>query len=365
MDMPASTASIYPDLANTAYTTRSSIIENRHLIHVAVSTPTSLLYSVGDPQRITLIRSTAKPAQALAILTTPGVSETLSDEDVALVCASHSAEPAHVDRARAILARAGVPEAELSCGGHASISDDVNASWAEDGVKPTGIHNNCSGKHAGMLAANKQLGGAPKGYELADSPIGVRVRNAVGSLVGECQWGLDGCNLPAPAMELQRLARMYAMFAAAKDRDEGGEDDDDGDSDQTVNGTSSPYTATMARIFTAMSTHPHLVGGKGRFCTELMASVPGVIGKVGADGVYGVGLRSGVCDEDGPVGIAVKVEDGNRRILYAVVCEVLARLGAGSDEERALVDEFKLGREVNSAGVEVGRIEMPFKLRVH
>jgi L-asparaginase II len=327
---------------------RGGIVENRHQIHAAVTTPTGeLLYAVGDPTRLTLIRSAAKPAQSVAVLealaspsptSTLPPSFTLSDADVALMSASHSSEPAHLAHAAALLERGGNSPADLKCGGHAAISPAVNDQWIRDGVVPEGIHNNCSGKHAGMLAAARALG-ADKDYHLPAHPVQQRVRGVVEDLVGplgEVRWAVDGCNLPAPAMPLTSLAAMYAAFAAAR--------------------PGPGREGVMARVFGAMHAHPFQVSGGGRFCAAV-ARIPGVVGKVGADACYGVGVRGR------EIGIAVKVEDGNLDILYAAVAEILERLGVGTEEERRGMEVFHRVERRNTAGVKVGGVSFPFVLR--
>jgi L-asparaginase II len=128
---------------------RCGIIENRHAIHAAVTDTTGkLLFATGNPHRMTLVRSAAKPAQAVAILETGCFEKFGFDEaDLALVCASHSSEERHVDRAKRMLGMIGAEEADLSCGGHAANSEEVNRAWIREGFTPGAVCNNCSGKH--------------------------------------------------------------------------------------------------------------------------------------------------------------------------------------------------------------------------
>ncbi|GMK57626.1 hypothetical protein CspeluHIS016_0404600 [Cutaneotrichosporon spelunceum] len=331
---------------------RGGIIENRHAIHAAITTASGqLLYAVGDPGRLTLIRSAAKPAQSVAVLealaspspaSTLPADFTLSDQDIALMSASHSSEDAHLDHARALLGRGGNSESDLKCGGHPAISAAVNNTWIRDGIVPSGIHNNCSGKHAGMLAAARAL--ASDGYHLPSHPIQGCVKEVVEYLVGglgQVKWAVDGCNLPAPAMPLTSLATMYASFACA-----------DPSSPQ-------PREQLMARVFTAMHDHPFLVSGTGRFCAAI-TSMPGVVGKVGADACYGVGIRKP--DGEG-LGIAVKIEGGNMDILFASVAEIMERLEIGTEEERRPMEVFHKVARRNTAGLKVGEVGFPFVMR--
>jgi L-asparaginase II len=269
---------------------RGGVVENRHIIHASVVDATGkLLFAVGDPGRMTLARSAAKPIQALAILETGACDQFgFDDADLALMCASHSSEDRHISRARSMLRKVDVEETDLRCGGHAALSDVVNRAWTKDGFVPTAICNNCSGKHAGMLAGAKALGSDVKDYHMPTHPMQQQVRRIFEELCGPDEnillWGLDGCNLPAPACPLFMLGKMYALLAASSDVVKT-DIINQNDSDQT-------RTSYMDRIFQAMSRYPEYVGGEGRFCTELSKTFQGIlIGKLGADGCYGLAIR--------------------------------------------------------------------------
>ncbi|KAF4969877.1 hypothetical protein FSARC_2972 [Fusarium sarcochroum] len=343
--------------SNSVVTDRGGIVENIHRVHVAVTdSHGNILYAVGNPARITLARSAAKPAQAVAVIETGGFQDAgFDDIDLALMCASHNAEERHVERARSMLVKAKAQESDYRCGGHASLNPAVNQAWAKSGLDVTGgIYNNCSGKHAGMMAGAIALGASVQDYHSPDNPMQVRVKEVVEQLCPDSslvQWGIDGCNLPAPAFPLFYLAHMFSIFAAAADSDEQEE-----------------RTKNLARVFHAMSDHPEFVGGQGRFCTDLMQAYQGqLFGKVGADGCYGVGVREseqtrrlGTC---GSLGISVKVDDGNLDILYAVVVEVLEQLNIGTPEARKALDKWHHFKRKNTMDVVVGSVSFDFKLR--
>lgn len=340
-------------------TYRGPAVENRHQAHVAVvDAQGRLIYAFGDPQRLTLPRSAVKPAQALAVLETGALERFGFDEaDLALMCASHSSEERHVTRARAMLAKANVSEAEMRCGGHPAISDAVQREWIKRDFTPTPVCSNCSGKHAGMLAAALAMGRQTKDYERADHPLQQHVKRTLAELVdlddAQIAWGIDGCNLPTPSFPLERLARLFVKLADAVDQD-------------PLSERASPRQAALARIYRAMTTHPELVAGEGRFCTTLMNAFGGnVVGKVGAEGSYGLGVRAGahgVAGVDGPIGVAAKVEDGNGAVLTAVVTELLHRLGIGTPSQRAQLDRFRAPAINNTVGLEVGRMEVDIPL---
>lgn len=340
---------------------RGGIIESRHEVHAAVvDAAGNLLYSVGNPNRLTLIRSAAKPAQALAVVETGALEKYGFDEaDLALMCASHNSEDRHVDRAKKMLASAGHVESNLRCGGHPSILPKLNQKWIKEDFKPTEVYNNCSGKHSGMLAGAKAIGANIENYHHFDHPIQRRVQSVVEEISrlkpGEVQWGVDGCNMATPAMPLSGLGTLFLSFAKAADDAAAGKD-------------LSSREKGLARVFSAMSTYPEMVAGEERFCTLLMQAFgSSLIGKVGADACYGIGLRE--CEStkrlgvSGPIGIAVKMEDGNMNVLYMAMAEILEQLDIGTPEERQKLDQFHKHKIINSWGAVTGNYEYHFKLK--
>ncbi|KAK7425043.1 hypothetical protein QQZ08_008319 [Neonectria magnoliae] len=343
-------------------TDRGGIVENQHGVYAAiVGGSGKLLFTVGNPSRMTLARSAAKPAQALAVLETGGYEQFGFDEvDLALMCASHSGEYRHIARARAMLVKVQAEESDLRCGGHAALNEEVNRNWIKNDYTPTAVCNNCSGKHAGMLGGARALGAGMADYHLPEHPMQIKVRSVFEELcelhADEVRWGIDGCNLPAPAVPLTYMAQMFAGFARAADAFE---------TDSTL---AEPRTQRQALIFKAMTSYPEMVGGTGRFCTKLMKTFKGgLIGKVGADGFYGVGVRASQqtrrLGSDGGIGIAVKIEDGSLEILYAVVAEILEQLGIGSAETRQELSEFHHLKRLNTSGVTIGQVSLSFKVQ--
>ncbi|KAL2831046.1 L-asparaginase II [Aspergillus pseudoustus] len=341
---------------------RCGIVENRHEIHAAVTDATGkLLFAVGDPLRMTLARSAAKPAQALAIIETGCFEQfKFDDADLALMCASHNSEEKHIQRARVMLDKIGAVEDDLCCGGHVALSEAVNRDWITRDHTPTPICNNCSGKHAGMLAGSRALGAGFSVYHLPSYPMQLQVKQVVEELSGPeamVQWGIDGCNLPAPALPLQYMGKIYAAIAASADL-------------VAKSSGLSARTRALSRIFHAMAHYPDLVGGEGRFCTTLMQEFQGaLIGKLGADGCYGIAIRASeqtkALGAVGAVGIAVKVEDGNIGVLYSAVVEILERLQIRLPDDRRSqkLAQFHHPKVLNTARVVTGGFSHPFKLR--
>ncbi|KAF4549653.1 Hypothetical protein D9617_20g027090 [Elsinoe fawcettii] len=338
-------------------TDRGGVVETRHDVHCAVVDSTGkILLAAGDPYRITLARSAAKPAQALAISETGALEKYgFDEEDLALMCASHNSEERHLARAEAMLAKSGAEEKDLRCGGHPSIIEKVNHEWIKADIVPTAIYNNCSGKHAGMLAGAKALDAGFEGYERLDHPMQQRVKAVFEELSGlsegSVKWAIDGCNLPAPACALHGLACVYAYFAAASGTK---------DANQRIQ--------RADRIFDAMTGHPELVGGEQRFDTDLMGAFAGdLIGKVGADGCYGIGMRP--CEATrklgaaGAVGIAVKIEDGHMFMLYSAVVEILEQLDIGTSDTRAKIEQWRKHEVRNTMDIVTGQVSYQIQLR--
>ncbi|EAW21379.1 asparaginase [Aspergillus fischeri NRRL 181] len=340
---------------------RGEVVENRHKVHASVVDATGKLhFHVGDPSRITLARSAAKPAQALAILETGAFEQfDLEDADLALMCASHSSEERHITRACNMLAKVQVKEDDLRCGGHPALSASANNEWIRRGYNPTAVCNNCSGKHVGMLAATKAVGADIATYHEPTHPLQLRVKRVFEELCAleaeDVRWSIDGCNLPAPAIPLHCLGTVYATLASS--------------ADQMEKNTSVPArTRELNRIFHAMTQYPELVGGDGRFCTVLMRAFRGgLVGKVGADGCYGIGIRASEqtaqLGATGAVGISLKIEDGNIDILYSAIMEVLEQLQIRPSEPCSELADFHRPSVVNTAGIVTGRVIPAFKLR--
>lgn len=336
---------------------RGDVIENSHIVHAAiVDSNNKILYSLGDPSRLTLARSAAKPFQALAILET-GAAEKfgLDDADVALISGSHNCEEKHISRVKAMLQKVGVTEQDMNCGGHPSLSKVINTGWIKSDFVPTAVYSNCSAKHVGMLAAAKALGVGIENYHLPTHPVQLKIKKVHEEVAGlepdGLRWVIDGCNAPSPALPLQNMALMYARLALASDHDE-------------------PSTRNQKRLYHAMAAHPDMIGGDSRFCTDFMRSYPGFwVGKLGAEGCYGVGIRDSQQTRDlgakGGLGIAVKIEDGNIDILYAALIEILTRLNLGPDEIREQLKKSYCTMARNTMGVETGHLSFQMDLKEH
>lgn len=298
---------------------RGGVVESAHVVRVAVARADgSVRARSGDVEAPVFARSCIKPFQALPLVE-DGVVEALglTGEELALCCASHNAEPRHVTAAASILSKAGVSARALACGPHPPTGDAAARALAEAGQEPGRIHNNCSGKHAGMLALCVHNGWPTEGYHLPAHPVQRRVAATLAAWSGVEEHAMatatDGCGVVTFGLPLRGLATAFARLGASA-WEEGG--------------------SAAGRVVGAMTDHPFYVAGTGRMCTELMEVAGGrVFAKTGAEGVYGAGVP------EAGLGIALKVEDGAKRASEPALLAVLGALGVLS--ERALE---RLGR---------------------
>jgi L-asparaginase II len=298
---------------------------------------------LGDPEAATYLRSAAKPFQCLPLLLAGGEARYgLTPADLALICASHSGDPEHTAGAAGLLARGGLREADLLCGAHVPLGRESAQRMLRAGEEPTPLHNNCSGKHAGMLLACQLLGLSTGDYVAADHPLQRRILEHVLEICRvpreQVGLGIDGCSVPAFHMPLSAAARGYA--ALADPRAAG------------LPALPAETAAALDRVARAMTSAPEMVAGRGRFTTRLMEATRGrVLGKEGAEGFYALAVRGPVA-----LGIAVKIADGGERCRDGVVLDVLRELGSLSAAEFDDLAEHYSPAIVNARGIRVGEV---------
>jgi len=300
--------------------TRGPLVESIHRGSIAMAdSQGKLVFALGDVETPVYPRSSLKPIQALPLIES-GAAEAfgVTEEEIALACASHSGEPMHTERVAAWLARIGCNESDLACGPHPPRYEPVWEEMIRRGEMPTRLHNNCSGKHTGFLTVAKHWDIATKGYERFDHPVQQEVMATLSRLSGvrDLPHGIDGCAAPNFAVPLSGFARALAKFADPSSLD--------------------PVRGDAAqKIVQAMVHFPELVSGTGRACAILMRASNGRAAvKTGAEGVY-----AGIVPELG-LGIALKIDDGAGRAAEAAIAFVLDRLGLlGNDKPaRAIIN---------------------------
>ena len=320
-----------PNPVPLARIVRSGVVESVHLGSVVVVDPEGRrVAAVGDADRPTFLRSAAKPLQAAVSLHRAGLP--LSNEEVAVMAASHNAEPAHLEAVHSILERAGLSEEALGCPPGRPLDPDPSRAIEP----PAPILHNCSGKHAGMLLACVRRGDDLGRYLDPSHPLQRQIRafieHAAGGPYGA--EGIDGCGAPVGVLPLQGLATAFARLATPA--------------------TLGEHADAAAAVVAAMRAAPSLVAGRGRVCTALMQCGDGLVAKVGAEGVAAAVLT------DRALGVAVRVEDGAARARDAVLVHALALLDAVDPGDRRL-RSFHLPA-VLGGGSPVGGLEPAFEL---
>lgn len=332
---------------------RGAITESRHRGHIVVVEPDgNIVASLGAPETVTFLRSSAKPLQALPLLVS-GAAEKFgfTDEEIALACASHNGESIHTEVAASMLEKIGLGPDALRCGVHEPYSLEVAAKLRQLGQSPNVLQNNCSGKHAGMLAVAKHLGASIENYESPENPVQKAIADVVsqfsGVAVTDMAVGIDGCAAPIFGITMKAMALAYARLVSPPHS-----------FDKTTRDA-------CERIVRVMSSYPELIGGTSdRLDTEIMKAAPGMlISKVGAEGVYTAGIKPSEAWPRG-LGLALKIEDGDdKRARPTVVVESLRQLGVLKDESLEAVARYAFFPVRNSRGDLVGEIRASFTLK--
>jgi L-asparaginase II len=281
--------------------TRGSVVEARHLVHAVAVAGGRVVAAAGDPALVTFLRSAAKPLQALPVVR---ARPDLTDEEIAIACASHLARPEQLEPVRALLRRAGASEDDLECG-----------------PEPTPLEHNCSGKHAAMLLLCRERGWPLAGYRLPEHPCQHAMLAEVAAAAevepGSIPTATDGCGVVTFALPLERMAHAFARLEAL----DGG-----------------------PRVAAAMRAHPELIRGPLAADTLLMQTLPGFLAKGGAEGLLCAASPEGL-------GLALKVEDGATRALRPALAAFLDRLGLASGEPGHVSVENSRGERVGTLHV--------------
>ena len=322
-------------------TTRDGLVESAHHGAVVVADAQGgVRWSVGDPALRTFPRSSLKPFQLLALVQRGGVQRFgFSPPEIAVMAASHSGEPLHVRLVESVLARIDAPPETLACGVHPPLHPGSAADLVRAGHAPSPLHNNCSGKHAGMLALARLLDAPLDGYLDPEHPAQRVIRECLIEVLrldaADLPYGLDGCSAPAYAVPLDRMAAGYALLASAP--------------------------GAFRTIADAMRAHPEVVGGtSGRADTELMRRPRRLVAKGGAEGYFCAGHPDGL-------GLALKILDGDPsgRARSAVAVGAALRFDwlDASDLDGPLA-EYAPGHAIaNWAGRHTGEVRLAAELR--
>jgi L-asparaginase II len=308
---------VNPETARPAHVpvaeqTRDGLVESVHYGSViALAADGGVLFSAGDPLALFYPRSSLKPLQAVAMVR---AGLRLPAELLALSAASHSGSPMHVEGARRILDLHGLPEEALENTPDLPYGRVESGEWLRRGGTPSRLAQNCSGKHAAMLATCAVNGWPRRGYMEPSHPLQQAIAGVVGELTAEelHTVSTDGCGTPLFAVTLGGMARAFGLLASA-----------------------APGTAEAA-VADAMRTHPEQVAGERRDVTELMRQVPGLLAKDGFEGLQLVGLPDGRS-------LAIKIADGGDRARLPVALHALKLMGLDANALAALQPAPVLG----------------------
>ncbi len=351
-ERPVSVAQQIPIPEPLVQVTRGSITESRHRGHIMAVEPDGRIAAyLGAPETVTFLRSSAKPHQAIHLIESGAADRFgFTEEEIALACASHSGEPVHTEIAASMLRKIGLEPKHLKCGTHEPFSPQVARELREKGEQPNVLQNNCSGKHAGILALAVHLGAPIENYDRPDNPVQLAIGHTISQFSGiaieDIAVATDGCGVPVFGITVKAMALMYARLVAPP------EDFDD------------RTRAACRRIVSAMTNHPELIGGTSdRLDTEMMRATKGtLISKVGAEGVYTAGILPCKRWPRG-LGLALKIEDGDdHRARPTVVIESLDQLGVLDDEALEAVSHYAFFPIRNRRGEVVGEVRASFKL---
>lgn len=321
---------------------RGRLIENVHRVSLAIVNPQGqLLAYAGQPGLTTFLRSSAKPFQSQALFLSGAVTRYgLGPRELALASASHHGEAIHVEGVAQFLERLGLGPESLACGVHPPLAEESRKELEARGEAPSPLHHNCSGKHAGMLAAALALGAPLEGYERPEHPVQQLNLTTLRELsrLNEVAVAIDGCSVPTFALPLTRGAWLFAQLAAPEN-------------------APAQYQEGLEKVYQAMREYPQLVGGSRSLDTLLMEHLP-LVAKGGADGYQGLALRESPW---GPVGVALKVEDGSSPAREPIVLTLLERLGLLA---AATWPERRRPARTNYRGLTVGHLEAHLELEL-
>ena len=314
---------------------RGDFIESIHVAYaVVVNEAGEILYSNGDPDYFTCVRSTLKPFQASAAVKEGAIKTAgFNSEECALMCASHNGEDIHVKTAESMLQKIGYDTSYYECGTHFPYDKESKIKLIQKDENPSALHNNCSGKHAGMLCLAKHLQVNPKGYTDLNHPVQQLIMKQVKRLseLDEFPLEIDGCSAPVPFLPLFNIALMYQKFVS-------------GNYDE------------LNTLFDAITSNPYLIAGQDRFDTDFIKTMDGkAVTKVGGEGVRGVGIRTAKGEK---YGVALKVLDGNQRCSPIAALAVLEEMGLLTDDELEKLRPYKKIVLKNHRTIETGSIKV-------
>ena len=321
---------------------RGDMVESFHRGAVAaVDNNGYSLFQLGEIRSFAYLRSAAKPFQVIPLIAYGAIDIFgFDNEDIAIMCGSHNGEPTHIEKVAGVLKKTGLDENHLKCGIHPPLDRETARSIKQTGGTYSPLHNNCSGKHAAMLAGSVLRGFDLNDYLSREHPWQKAIISVIAEMgdysPGEMIIGVDGCGAPVHALPLYNCALAAARLAVPT-------------------GISKINAIACEKIFPAIVENPYLIAGRGRFCTDLIETGGGAVAaKAGAEGFYMVSIRR----ENKGIGIVVKIDDGAQRARDPVVIEALRKLGVLNYEQVDKLERHYKHAILNHAGEKVGEVKV-------
>ncbi len=326
---------------------RGGQLESLHTGYIALTDENgNVRGGVGDTSIPTYLRSSAKPFQAYPFVKNGGMEKFgLTQEELAIMCSSHNAEEEHVEAVESVLIKADLNKDMLKCGPQPPMLSSEAEKLARNGIEYSQIHNNCSGKHAGMLALAKLTGADPESYLEPENPVQKVIIDTISKFSEtppeDIPISLDGCSAPIFYLPLYRFSSLFGLLARGEDNH-------------------------LKKIRDAMITNPFHIAGTERFDTDLMKATNGrFIAKTGAEGIQCVGIiDGGPKPEFSGWGLTVKILDGSIRAKGPAAIEALNQMGLLTKEDLIRLKNHFMPKIHNWAGRHVGELIPSFQLYI-
>lgn len=326
--------------------TRNKYVESLHYgLVCVVNSDGHILHHIGDIHTKIFFRSCAKPLQVIPLVQSGGAQALgFSLKDIAIACASHSGQEFHQRTVDAILKNLDLNEVNLHCGIMNPYNEEEGKRLAAKGLSPSVFHCACSGKHSAMLALGKYRGYSLDDYEKITNPVQQEILKTIADFTDEepesIPVGIDGCGAPIYVLPIYKIALSYARLV------------------QYAQDSHNSWHNACETVYKAMTQYPEMVSGDDEFCTELMrVTKDKLIGKVGSEGVYCVGIK------EGNLGICVKIVDGNERAAYPAAMQVLKELNILDVDEFTALQSWYNPVLKNNLEDEIGEIKPVFQLK--
>lgn len=322
--------------------TRGNIVETIHRGDIAVvNTKGEILFKIGDPDKVTYWRSAAKPVQATNVILSGAKDKfNFSEKEIAIMCSSHYGEIFHIETIEGILKKIKLQKDNILGGIVTSLSYNYALELARKQTVLNELYSDCSGKHAGMLSVCQTKGYSVHNYFEQNHQLQKDILKIISDYTDiqedKIEIGIDGCSVPVHALPLKNMALAFARLSNPEN-------------------FSPQYQEASTLIYNAMTNYPEMISGTNGFCSDLIrAANKKLIGKVGAEGVYCVGIK------DKNIGIAIKMESGNMSVLPPAVIGVLKQFNILTEKELKTLSKYEIMDNTNDLKTVVGKIQAVF-----